>query len=193
MCYEYGGMFLAKVWKTVNGTRYPGWVLKKSVWDKDEKRQKQVYVGYIGANKQITLGKAKQLCRDKGLTLEELRQVKGLEVAESTQDKATDVSIDNPLRVPPQRREQDIAEGLHADPDVGFDVPEATLAEMVRELREHYGLGDTLAEYDDLAYKISPSLEAETLRLVEQDRAVLDGATQKRLRDKWRWATGRSA
>lgn len=184
------GMFLAKVWKTVNGKRYPGWVLKKSVWDKEAKRQKQIYVGYIGPEKRITWEKAQELCREKGVSFEELRRVKRLEIVEPAEDKASELPIPNPLSIPPRSTEGTVSEEEQIDVEVGFDVPRATLPEMVRAIRTHYGLGDTLTDYDDLAYKISPFLDAETLRLVEQDRAVLDGHSQEQLRHKWRWIHG---
>ncbi len=190
MCYEYGGMFLAKTWKTVNGKRYPAWVLKKAVWDKDQKRQKQVYVAYVGTKKVLSWTKAQEICQDKGISLEELQHVKRLQIEkppeatpQATQDEG------DTMTGPSQAKEQTIEEE-EVDPEIGFDVPETTPAEMVRQLRAYYELGNTLGDYDDLAYRISPSIDAEELRMVEQDRAVLDGAEQERLRNKWRWMHG---
>lgn len=191
MCYEMGSMFLAKAWKTVNGTRYPGWALKKSVWDKKEKRQKQEYVAYIGKSKTITYEKACDICANKGLTIDELRNVNRLKIEEPPKPKRRELSINVPLHVSPPQREEPVSEDQESD--VGFDIPEATLAEMVRDLREYFGFDATYEDYDDLAYKIDPSIEAEDLRMVEEDRAVLEGRVQERLRSKWQWMKEKGA
>jgi len=189
MCYEFDAMFLAKSWKTVNGKRYPKWDLKKSVWDKDEKRQKQEYVAYIGTSQTISFEKACEICSAKGLTMDALRSVNRLKIEEPSKPKRRDLSINVPLHVFPTQREEPVSEDQESD--VEFDTPEATPAEMVRDLREYFGFDATYEDYDDLAYRIDPSIEAEDLRMVEEDRAVLEGRPQERLRSKWRWATGR--
>jgi hypothetical protein len=183
-------MFLAKTWKTVNGKRYPAWVLKKAVWDKDQKRQKQVYVAYVGTNKVLSWAKAQEICQDKNLSWDELQQVKRLRIEKPPEDKHRDARLDHEEAAAQRPVDEHRAEATEDEAEVGFDVPEATPAEMVRQLREYYGLGSTLGDYDDLAYRISPSIDAEELRMVEQDRAVLDGAEQERLRNKWRWMHG---
>ena len=190
MCYEYGGMFLAKTWKTVNGKRYPAWVLKKAVWDKEQKRQKQVYVAYVGTTKVLSWDKAQEICQDKNLSMDELRQVKRLRIEEPSEAKHRAMPLNHDEFVAPPPSEEQQTEAAEAEEEIGFDVPEATPAEMVRQLRAYYGLGDALADYDDLAYRISPSIDAEELRMVEQDRAVLEGDEQERLRKKWRWMNG---
>ncbi len=183
-------MFLAKTWKTVNGRRYPAWVLKKAVWDKDQKRQKQVYVAYVGTNKVLAWEKAQQICHDKNISWEELQAVKRLKIEKPPEAEHADTSLDHDNVVAQSQTENHGADASEGDADLGFDVAEATPAEMVRQLREYYGLGNTLGDYDDLAYWISPFIDAEQLRMVEQDRAVLSGKEQDRLRNKWRWMNG---
>ena len=194
MCYKDTGMFLAKTWSTVNGKRYPRGVLKKSVWDKERKRQQQKYVAYIGTERKITWEKACEICREKGIELEELQSVKRLRIDnpvadKSVTEKAVGLDIHIPLQVIPPQRDEPVSE--EEESDVGFDVPKATPAEMVQDLREYWGLGVTYEDYDDLAYKIDPSIEAEDLRMVEEDRVVLEGRAQERLRNKWRWVKGK--
>lgn len=184
-------MFLAKSWKTVNGKRYPKWDLKKSVWDKEAKRQKQVYIAYVGTDKTLSWEKACEICRDKGVAMEELQRVKGLRIEPPSRPKREELSIDDVLQAPARPEKGASAEGSASEAEAGGDAPEATPAKMVRELREFYRFDRTFEGYDELAYRIDPTLDAEELRMVEQDRAVLTGRPKERLRYKWRWATGR--
>lgn len=193
MCYEYRVMFLAKSWKTVNGKRYPKWDLKKSIWDKEKKRQRQVYVAYIGTERKITWDQACEICRKKEIEMAELQSVKRLKIEKPVENENIEITIADPLNVAPPSRRESVPENRETDADVGFDVPEATPAEMVRELRAYYGLGTTFEDYDDLAYRIDPSIEAEELRMVEDDRAVLGGRAQERMRGKWQWMKGKEA
>lgn len=186
-------MFLAKTWSTVNGKRYPRWVLKKSIWNKEKKRQQQMYVAYVGKERKLTWEKACEICRAKGINIDDLRNVKRLQIEEPVTPKHREATINSSLQVFPPQRDESVSEDQEADADVGFDVPEATPAEMVRELRAYYELGNTFEDYDDLAYRIDPSIEAEELRMVEDDRAVLGGRAQERLRSKWQWVKGISA
>lgn len=190
-CYEQNVMFLAKTWKTVNGRRYEAWVLKKSAWDPEEKRGKQVYLAYIGKTKSLSADKAEAICRKIGVDMEELRKVKGLRIETPAEDPVSEASIIQQEQPEEQQLEPDIVGESEDEPDVGFDVPDATPAEMVAQLRAHYGLDGTYEDYDTLAHKIGPLyVNAERLRMVEQDRAVLEGNAQERLRHAWRWATG---
>lgn len=75
-------MFLAKVWKTANGKKYEAWVLKKGVWDKIEKRYRQVYLAYVGTTTKITHEKAAEICTKLGVSLSELKRVRRLKIAE---------------------------------------------------------------------------------------------------------------
>jgi len=78
-------MFLAKktIKKRLADGRvgvYTRYVLAKAIWDKEERRQKQKYVGYVGTKPVLTLAKAKEICKAKGLKLEDLKKVKGLRI-----------------------------------------------------------------------------------------------------------------
>ena len=189
-------MFLAKSWKTVNGKRYPQWALKKTVWDKAEKRQRQIYIAYIGTQKTIPLEKARRICADKDITMEELRQVKRLNIEEPVKHKRNGIKITNPLPVSSMRQQAvppDKPTSAKPAPEAEASAvdSEATPAEMVRELRAYYGLGSSDEDYDDLAYKISPNIEAEELRRVEEQGLRLDDdEAHERLIGKWRWVKG---
>ena len=79
-------MFLAKTWKVQGGKRYEAWVLKAAVWDKALKRQKQVYLAYVGKSRTIPESRARELARrisrklGREVTVEDLRKVKRLRI-----------------------------------------------------------------------------------------------------------------
>ncbi|MBI1730701.1 hypothetical protein HY229_07440 [Candidatus Acetothermia bacterium] len=75
-------MFLAKVWKTASGKKYEAWVLKKGVWDKIEKRYRQVYLAYVGTTTKITHERAAEICTKLGVPLGELKRVRRLKIAD---------------------------------------------------------------------------------------------------------------
>jgi hypothetical protein len=155
-------MFLAKTWKTVNGKRYEAWVLKRGVWDKEQKRHKQVYLAYIGKSRQISIQKARQICEKLGITLQELRKVKRLTLVEEGQ--------------PVVRPEHERVESPPALP----------IPMMIRELRQSYGLEQTLEDYRMLASRIGSLLiTAVQLRLAEEERYVLTRDQRNRIQELW--------
>lgn len=80
-------MFLAKTWQQGKKSR-KYWVLKRSVWLKDEKRQKQEYLAYIGTEAELTQSEAKDIAAQvsekigKRVTVDDLRKVKRLRIVE---------------------------------------------------------------------------------------------------------------
>jgi hypothetical protein len=75
-------MFITRVRK--GGGAY--WVLKAAVWDKEAKRNRQVYLGYIGTSARITETAARKLAAKasaklgRPITLDDLRKVKRLRI-----------------------------------------------------------------------------------------------------------------
>lgn len=76
MCYTHSmSIFIAKGGR---GGKY--YVLKQTVWDKKTKAQRQHYVAYLGASKTITLAKARAIAKKLGISLDDLRKVRGLRI-----------------------------------------------------------------------------------------------------------------
>lgn len=71
--------------QTKDGKRYPFWVLRENSWDSNTKSVRQQYVAYVGIRPELTLSKARRICEEKGLSLEDLRAVKGLTIIEDAQ------------------------------------------------------------------------------------------------------------
>ena len=75
-------MFITRVKKGKG--RY--WVLKAVRWDKEEKRNRQVYIGYIGTTVRISEAKARELAEKaseklgRPITVDDIRRVKRLRV-----------------------------------------------------------------------------------------------------------------
>ncbi len=82
-CYTHS-MFIARVWHKDRRKAY--WVLKASVWDKNTKRQRQVYLGYVGPKREITEAKAQELAEKaseklgRPVTVEQIKKVRRLKV-----------------------------------------------------------------------------------------------------------------
>ncbi|MBI1743944.1 hypothetical protein HYR54_12895 [Candidatus Acetothermia bacterium] len=70
--------------KRQDGSEYRYWVLKRVVWDKKLKKNRQEYVSYIGpgAKPVLSLSKAKAICKKTGLTLHHLDSVKRLKITD---------------------------------------------------------------------------------------------------------------
>jgi hypothetical protein len=68
------------------GNQYGWWVLKTSVWDKETKRQRQVYLAYVGTKRTITESRAKEIAQavseklGRKVTVEDLKRVKRLRI-----------------------------------------------------------------------------------------------------------------
>ncbi len=56
------------------------YVLRGAYWDKEAKAQRQAYVAYLGVRPVLAESKARSICQAKGLTLDQLKTVKGLQI-----------------------------------------------------------------------------------------------------------------
>lgn len=55
-------------------------VLRANIWDKREKRQRTLYLGYLGVKPVLSLDRAKKIATKLGIGLEDLRRVRGLRI-----------------------------------------------------------------------------------------------------------------
>lgn len=69
-------------YKKRDGSYYVYYVLREGYWDKRERRIKQRYVGYIGTRPVLSLSNARKLAQKAGITLDELRRVRGLTIVD---------------------------------------------------------------------------------------------------------------
>lgn len=126
-------MFLAKTWVTKNGVKYESWVLKKSVWDKELKRARQVYLAHLGKSKSLSLEKAQAICEKIGVTLDELRAVKRLRIRGFRKQ---------PIRkIEKSKTPKELKLGENVAPKIA-------------DLRKKYGLAPTPEGYQQLAMRI---------------------------------------
>lgn len=79
-------LFLVQTRKQLkDGRKYPFWELRESRYEPKIGAMKPRYIAYIGISKTITESKARSICEAKGLTLEQLRAVKGLMIVPDDQ------------------------------------------------------------------------------------------------------------
>jgi hypothetical protein len=164
-------MFLAKTWKTVKGKRYESWVLKEGVWDKQNKRYKQIYLAYIGKMKTITESRARELARkisaklDRPVSVEDLRKVRR-------------------LRIVPDREPASQKPASKAQPVTTPEVPG-----MIADLRAHFGLDQSFASYEELVQRIGAGqhLTGGELMQAELGDTELSEEQAKELRMVWRF------
>jgi hypothetical protein len=76
-------MYLARISvRRADGTKRYYFVLRHTEWSKRERRPIQRYLGYIGAKPVLSLKRAKALAKKLGITLDDLRAVRGLKITE---------------------------------------------------------------------------------------------------------------
>lgn len=74
-------MYIVKSYrKRADGSKWTYYYLRDTVWDKKLKRQKNIYLAYLGTKRVITQAKARAICKKLGITLEELKKVKRLKI-----------------------------------------------------------------------------------------------------------------
>lgn len=79
------GIYLARTFqRRADGSQRDYYVLRENYWDFKQKRQRTRYVAYVGRTKTLSLAKARKLARKIGITLDELRRVRGLRIVEDT-------------------------------------------------------------------------------------------------------------
>ena len=175
-------MFLAKVWKISNGKKYEAWVLKRGVWDKQEKRYRQLYLAYIGTSTAISPKKADQICEKLAISLDELLKVRRLKITDidlsSTVDQPHVESI-SPLASSQFGLTQSapVSETTHVSGQMtsqSFSALGVDSALLIRKLREQFGLSRTPKCYEELAMRVGVlRVSAPELRRVEAHEASL--------------------
>jgi hypothetical protein len=75
-------IFLSKAVRKHSGKAYSYWILKRNTWDPKRKAVRQEYLISVGKNPVLTLAKAKALAKRIGVTLDDLRKVRRLKIAD---------------------------------------------------------------------------------------------------------------
>jgi predicted RecB family endonuclease len=73
-------LFVTKAVRRYKGKTYEYFVLKRNVWDRAIKAQRQEYVQSLGKRPVLSLKKARKLAKKLGIELEELQRVRGLKI-----------------------------------------------------------------------------------------------------------------
>jgi hypothetical protein len=74
-------MYIAKTFvRRADGTKRYYFVLRHTIWDKVQKRPVQKYVAYLGVQPIITFWRAQEIAQESGLTIDDLRRVRGLTI-----------------------------------------------------------------------------------------------------------------
>jgi hypothetical protein len=82
------GFYIARIpTNLASGKRRGYYVLRRSVWDREEKRRKTLYVAYLGVKPELLLSRAKKICKRWGIPLEALRSVRRLKIVEDSKKK----------------------------------------------------------------------------------------------------------
>ena len=79
-------LFLTRGSKKPKGKTTPThrfYVLRENQWDTEAKTQRQRHVAYIGVEPIITKEKAKRICAEKGITMDQLRNVRRLRIVDA--------------------------------------------------------------------------------------------------------------
>jgi hypothetical protein len=77
-------MYLAKSFRK-RVTKKTPWVyyfLRDTRWDPKTKKRRNVYLAYVGVRPVLTLKKARAIAKKLGVSLDELRRVRGLKILE---------------------------------------------------------------------------------------------------------------
>lgn len=74
-------MYLVRTSKPrADGKPWHYYILRDTIWDKRLKRQRHIYRAYIGHYPVISESKARTICRKLGITLDDLKRVRGLKI-----------------------------------------------------------------------------------------------------------------
>jgi hypothetical protein len=74
-------MYIAKTFvRRADGTKRYYFVLRDTIWDKVQKRPVQKYIAYLGVQPIISLERAQEIAQENGLTIDDLRRVRGLTI-----------------------------------------------------------------------------------------------------------------
>jgi hypothetical protein len=72
-------------------TKKTPWVyyfLRDTRWDPKTKKRRNIYLAYVGVRPVLTLKKARQIARKLGVTLEDLKRVRGLRIVHDDENGA---------------------------------------------------------------------------------------------------------
>jgi hypothetical protein len=74
-------MYIAKTFvRRADGSKRYYFVLRDTIWDKVQKRPVQKYVAYLGVQPIISLERAQEIAQENGLTIDDLKRVRGLTI-----------------------------------------------------------------------------------------------------------------
>jgi hypothetical protein len=74
-------MYIAKTFvRRADGSKRYYFVLRHTVWDKAQRRPVQKYIAYLGVQPIISLERAQEIAEENGLTIDDLRRVRGLTI-----------------------------------------------------------------------------------------------------------------
>jgi len=92
--------------KKKDGKLYPFWTLRKTEYDKTIKTARTTYVCYIGVEPVLSETTAKKLCKENGLSLEDLQNVNRLKiVTDEDHEKMMQARRDEQAKARKQARE----------------------------------------------------------------------------------------
>lgn len=75
------GIYLARTFqRRADGSKRVYYILRLNYWDFDQKRQRARYLAYLGREPVLTEEKAKALAKKLGVTIDDLRLVRGLRI-----------------------------------------------------------------------------------------------------------------
>lgn len=75
-------MYVAKQVQRKGGRVYVYYALRETYWDPEKKTLRQRYLAGLGPSRRIRPKRAQEICKKLKISLEELRAVKGLRIAE---------------------------------------------------------------------------------------------------------------
>jgi hypothetical protein len=79
------GYYLGYIKRNSPGKVRVYYFLRANVWDAREKRQRTHHLAYLGKKPEISLSRAKVLCKRFGIPLKTLKSVRGLKIIEDSE------------------------------------------------------------------------------------------------------------
>jgi hypothetical protein len=81
-------MYLCKSFRkrVTKKTPWTYYFLRDSKWDARKKRSRNVYLAYVGVRPVLTLKKARAIAKKLGVTLDDLKAVRGLRIVDDGQN-----------------------------------------------------------------------------------------------------------
>jgi hypothetical protein len=81
-------LYIAKSFRkrVTKKTPWTYFFLRETIWDPKKKRRRNVYLAYIGTRPILTEKKARAIAKKLGVTLEDLKAVRGLRIVDDAKD-----------------------------------------------------------------------------------------------------------